>query len=72
MHQVDTNTNPAQSAGAVEYIVCISEEGKTPLFNEWPWYDSKLSDGEAPAQEILEMGNTSSLSILPGYSDPEG
>ena len=36
----------AQSARAVEYTDCISEEGKdTP--NECPGYDAKQSDGES-------------------------
>ena len=29
-------------------------------------YDTKLSDGEAPALEICGMQSTSSLSVLPG------
>ena len=40
------------------------QRGKT-LPNEYPGYDTKLSDGEAPVQELWEMWSTSSLPLLP-------
>ena len=38
----------AQSAGAVEYTDYPSAKGKTPPHNEYPGYDCKQSDNEAP------------------------
>ena len=37
----------AQSAGTAEYTNCISAERKESP-NEYPGYDTKQSDGEAP------------------------
>ena len=49
----------AQSAGAVEYTDCTS--------NECPRYDTKQSDGEVPAVlELWGLWSTPSLPSLPG------
>ena len=57
----------AQSAGAVEYTDCTSAEGKTPILNECPGYDTKQSDGGVPAVlELWGMRSTPSLPSLPG------
>ena len=40
--------------------------GVTPPPNECAWYDTKLSDGEAPALELRGMKSTPSLPLLPG------
>ena len=49
----------AQSAGAVEYTDCTS--------NECPGYDTKQSNGEVPAVlELWGMRSTPSLPSLPG------
>ena len=56
----------AQSAGAVEYIHCISAEGQDSP-NEYPGYDSKQSDSEVPVMlELWGMRSTPSLSSLSG------
>ena len=56
----------AQSAGAAEYTDYISAEGKNFL-NEYPEYDTKQSDGEAPAKlELWGMQGTPSLPSLLG------
>ena len=41
------NETIVKSAGAVEYTIYISAKGWAPY--AWPGYDSKLSDGKAPA-----------------------
>ena len=66
MGWVNTNwITMAQSAGAAEYIDCISAEGKDSS-NECPGYNPKQSDGGAPImQELCEMQSTPSLSLLP-------
>ena len=47
------------------------QRGKT-LPNEWPGYDTKQSDGEAPVMlEIWGMHSTSLLPFLPGPFCPE-
>ena len=48
-------------------VNCISAEGvtATPSY-EYPWYDTKPSDGEAPVLELWGMWNTSSFSLFPG------
>ena len=40
--------------------------GKIPTSNEYPGYDTKPSDGEAPVLELWEMWSTPSLPLLPG------
>ena len=45
----------AQLAAAVEYTDCISAEDKTLNSSKCPGYDTKQSDGEAPALEIWRM-----------------
>ena len=56
-----------QSAGAVEFIDCISlQRSKILPPNKCPGYDIKQSDGEAPALEIWGMWSTLSLPLLPG------
>ena len=48
----------AQSGGAVEFTDCIFTEGYDSL-NEFPGYDTKQSDDEAPVmQELWEMQGT--------------
>ena len=42
---------PAQSAGAAKYTDCISAEGLDPT-NKCPGYDTKPTDGKAPAFEL--------------------
>ena len=43
------------------------QRGKTPPPNEFPWYDTKQSDGEVPVMlEIWWMRSTPSLPLLPG------
>ena len=43
----------AQLVEAIGYTDCISEDGVRPSpINECPEYDTKQSDGEAPALEI--------------------
>ena len=42
---------------------CISAEGVKPPANEF--YDTKQTDGKAPALEIWRIQNTSSLLLLP-------
>ena len=45
----------SQSTGAVEYIDCISAEGKDFL-NECPGYDTKLWPREVAPDRVLVMG----------------
>ena len=40
--------------------------GKTLTFNERPWYNNKLSDGETSLQELWEIWSTPSLPLVPG------
>ena len=57
----------AQSAGAVEYTDCFSEEGMKPHSKEWPGYDTKQFDGEVPVMlELWGMWTTPLLPSLPG------
>ena len=51
-----------QLAGAAEYTDCNSAEG-LDSFNEYPGYDTKQTDGDAPV--MLELCGMS-LSSLPG------
>ena len=52
----------AQSAGAVEYTYCTSEEGVRPPPHDCPGYDTKQSNGEAPVMlELWGMRSTPSL-----------
>ena len=61
-----TQISIAQSAGAVEYIDCISAEGYD-IPKECPGYNTKQSHGEAPVMwERWEMLCTPSLPSLPG------
>ena len=58
-------------AGVVEYINCISTEGKTPLYNECPGFESKQSNGEVPVMlELRGMWSTLSLPSLQGSLRP--
>ena len=55
----------SQLAGAVEYNDCVSGDG-SDSFNEYPGYDTKLSDGEALVMlELWEMHITPSLPLFP-------
>ena len=54
-----------QSVGTAQYIDCISAEGYDSS-NECPGYDTKQSDGEAPAMELWGMRCTSLLTSLAG------
>ena len=56
----------AQTAGAVEYIDCISTEMYNPTPNQYPGDDTKQYDGEAPAMEIEGMRSIPLFSLLPG------
>ena len=52
---------------ALEYTDCFSAEGKYPLPNESPGYDTKLSHGEVPVMlRLWGMQSTPSLPLLPG------
>ena len=57
-----------QSAGAVEYTECTSEEDNTPHpTNDCRGYNIKQSDGEVPLiLELWGMRSTASLTSLPG------
>ena len=67
----------AQSAGAVEYTNCITAEGVRPPPIEYPGYDNKQSDGEAPVMlELWGIQSTPSLTLLlspfwPGVLAPD-
>ena len=64
--ECDSLTSRNQSAGAVEYTDCISTEGVRAPSNEYPVYNNKQYDGEAPViLELLGMRSTSSLPFLP-------
>ncbi len=64
------NDKLAQSAGAAEYTVCISEE-RQDFPNECPGYDTKQSDGEAPVMlELWGMWSTPLLLSLQGLLWP--
>ena len=53
-----------QLAGGVEYTDWTTAEGYIP--NEYPWYDSKQSDGKIPVMlELCGMRSTPSLPSLP-------
>ena len=58
---------PTQSAGAVEYIDCISAE-RQGLPNECPGHDIKQSDSEAPV--MLKLWGIWSIPSLPLLPDP--
>ena len=66
--QNDYYRNVAQSANAIEYTDCTSEEGQDPLpTNECPAYDTKQPDGEVLVMlELWGMRSTPSLPVLPG------
>ena len=53
----------SQLAGAVEYTDCISAERY-----EYPGYDIKKSDGEAPV--MLELWGVQSTPLLPSLPGP--
>ena len=57
----------AKQAWAAEYTNCISAE-KLDSPNECPKYDTKLSDGEAPA--MLELWGMQSTPSLPSFPSP--
>ena len=59
--------------GAVKYADCISAEGQDPpsTLNEYPGYNAKQSDGEAPVLELWGMWNTFSLPLFEVHFDPE-
>ena len=59
---VSKNSIP-QSAVAIEYTDFISAEGYDSP-NEFPIYDTKQSDSEAPALELWGMCSTPSLPLL--------
>ena len=60
----------AQSAGGVEHSNSFSAEGKDPLRNEYPGYETKQSDGEVPVMvELWGVHSTSSIPSLPGPLD---
>ena len=54
----------------VEYTDCTYTGGKR-LSNEYPEYDTKQSDGEAPALKILAIWSTPLLALFPGPLWPE-
>ncbi len=57
----------AQLVGAVEYTDCTSTEGKTPLPDGCPVYDTKQFDGEVPVRlDFWRNASTPSLPSLPG------
>ena len=62
----------AQSAGAVEYTVCVSAEGlHSP--NECPGYDTKtISWWVSSNAGALKNGSITSLPSLQVYSGPDG
>ena len=64
----DTQTDIAQSTGAVEYTDCTSAEMYDFLSpNKCPEYDTKQSDGEVPVKlGLWGMRSTPSLPLLPG------
>ena len=55
-----------QSAGAVEYTDCITAEGQDSP-NEYPAYDTKQFEGDAPVMhELWGMQSSPLLSLIPG------
>ena len=55
----------AQSAVTVEYADCIFVEGEDSP-NEYPGYDTKQSEGEAPVKlELWRMRSSSSSPLFP-------
>ena len=59
----------AQSAGAVEYTNCFSEEGKDTPPHECPGgYDTKQSDREVPV--MLELWGMQSTPLFPSLPGP--
>ena len=61
------NYRLAQSTGVIEYTDCTSAEGLDSL-NEYPWWDIKLSDGEAPV--TLELWGMQGIPSLPSPPGP--
>ena len=53
-------------------MISLQRDKTSPASNEYPRYDIKQSDGEAPIMlEIWEMQSNSSLPSLPGSLWPE-
>ena len=63
---IDDQQLTTQSARDVDYVDCISAEGKEPHLNKYRGYDAKLTDGEVPVQELLVIWSTPSLPLLSG------
>ena len=59
-----TTTTMDHLAEAAEYTDCISEK----LPNQYPGYDTKKSDSEAPV--MLELWGMRSVSLLPSLPGP--
>ena len=57
---------PAQFAGAVEYTDYLCKEVDLPLLNEYPGYNTKQCDGEAPVLNLWGMWSTLSLPLFSG------
>ena len=59
----------AHSTGAIEYTEFISAEGKDST-NECPRYDTKQSNGSAPALGLCRMQSTPFIVIAPRSALP--
>ena len=55
-----------------ELTNCISAEGEALPTNEYPGYDIKQSNDEAPVLKLWGMWSTPSLPLLPGPLWPSG
>ena len=49
-----TDNCPAKPSGTLKYTDCISVDRKSPTPKEYPRYDNKQFDHEAPALKLVQ------------------